>query len=321
MSLPKILILSAADDLHTEAVSNILTQNGYGDPVVLDLALLPKDIDIYHDNQASVFEGENIEINLRDIVSIWWRRPQRYRIPSEVCANDLVDFCYINTQQAVEAMLINCGKPIVNDPFATRKADHKLYQLSVARKCQLQIPETLVTTDPCKARDFISQMWITGRQVVTKCIQRSKFHYAPTRLVTQDDMELLRTLKFAPAILQERVVDAIELRITIVGNNIFAASCKSYKEEAQVDIRLDTCQDIARYTLPEGVQRSLLDLMSRLQLTYAAIDMFFKPPNDFFFIEINPSGQYLYIEIPTLFPISHSIAQHLTAREPELAKH
>ena len=57
-------------------------------------------------------------------------------------------------------------------------------------------------------------------------------------------------------------------------------------------------------------------LVRRLGLAYGAIDLVLTPDGRYVFLEINPNGQYLWIEQLTGLPISEAIAEWLMHREP-----
>jgi glutathione synthase/RimK-type ligase-like ATP-grasp enzyme len=63
--------------------------------------------------------------------------------------------------------------------------------------------------------------------------------------------------------------------------------------------------------LPPTVQTAVLDLQRRLGLSYGAIDMRRTPQGDYFFLEVNPAGQWLFVEVRTGQPISQAVADRL----------
>jgi glutathione synthase/RimK-type ligase-like ATP-grasp enzyme len=67
------------------------------------------------------------------------------------------------------------------------------------------------------------------------------------------------------------------------------------------------------------VQERCVRLIERLELCYGAIDMILTPDGRYVFLEINPSGQYLWIEMETGLPISAAICDLLMAREGVLS--
>ncbi|HEX8894260.1 MAG TPA: hypothetical protein VF783_13095 [Terriglobales bacterium] len=66
-----------------------------------------------------------------------------------------------------------------------------------------------------------------------------------------------------------------------------------------------------KHVLPSGVENRLLLLMRRMGLEYGAIDLRLTPEGKYVFLEINPAGQFLWIEEATGQKISDAIAAHL----------
>jgi glutathione synthase/RimK-type ligase-like ATP-grasp enzyme len=65
------------------------------------------------------------------------------------------------------------------------------------------------------------------------------------------------------------------------------------------------------HELPAETARLLGELMNRLGLVYGAIDLRLTPEGRYVFLEINPAGQFLYIEHATGQPIAATLAQTL----------
>ena len=113
---------------------------------------------------------------------------------------------------------------------------------------------------------------------------------------------------------QEYVPKKLEFRVTVVGHQVLA--CAIYSQDSE-----RTKDDWRRYdfakvkhenrVLPEDINIALLRLMDKCCLTYGAMDMILTPEGEYFFLEVNPSGQYEWIENLTKLPISRSIAEAL----------
>ena len=104
---------------------------------------------------------------------------------------------------------------------------------------------------------------------------------------------------------QERVKKNVELRITIIGSVVFPVMIYSLRSERTRDDWRAHYPDITygeHYTLPPQVEQACLNLVERLGLNYGAIDMIVTPEGEHVFLEINPVGQYLWLEkeIPSL---------------------
>jgi glutathione synthase/RimK-type ligase-like ATP-grasp enzyme len=63
--------------------------------------------------------------------------------------------------------------------------------------------------------------------------------------------------------------------------------------------------------LPEAVRGQLFALMDSLGLVYGAIDLRLKPDGTYVFLEVNPAGQFLFIEAVTGQPIARTLAETL----------
>jgi glutathione synthase/RimK-type ligase-like ATP-grasp enzyme len=121
-------------------------------------------------------------------------------------------------------------------------------------------------------------------------------------------------------IFQAYVPKLVELRITVVGRRIFAAEIHSQRtNHTRCDWRrYDQGQTPHRpHELPRDLEQRCTALVERLCLRYGAIDMVLTPDGRYVFLEINPNGQYLWIEHETGLPISEAICDLLTGGEPD----
>ena len=117
-------------------------------------------------------------------------------------------------------------------------------------------------------------------------------------------------------IFQEYIEAEYDLRITVVGDEIFPAAIYSQQTSYPVDFRMDMANArICPAELPDQIQTRLRDFMGRLGLQYGAIDMRLRPDGEYVFLEINPAGQWLFVEEVTGQPIAESLARLLIAGE------
>ncbi|NJR75066.1 MAG: hypothetical protein HC773_18390 [Scytonema sp. CRU_2_7] len=118
---------------------------------------------------------------------------------------------------------------------------------------------------------------------------------------------------------QAYIPKRLELRITVVGQQVFAAEIHSQETN-------HTRYDWRRYDhhktpyfpheLPPEVEQRCVQLVEKLGLCYGAIDMILTPDGRYVFLEINPNGQYLWIELATGLPISDAICDLLISGSP-----
>src|SRR5262249_20376999 len=160
----------------------------------------------------------------------------------------------------------------------------------VAREVGLEIPETLVTNDPGEARAF----WEAHRPgVIYKSFLGTPKCWRETRLLRGEEISLLPNVQYAPVIFQKFVAGRCDLRITVVGEEVFAAEIQSADGEYPVDSRMDMTVTTVAHSLPHEVATRLMYLLDVMGLEYGAIDMRLTPKGQYIFLEINPAGQYL----------------------------
>jgi hypothetical protein len=136
-----------------------------------------------------------------------------------------------------------------------------------------------------------------------------------TTALTPQDLSDLDGLRLCPMVFQERIEKRLELRVTVVGQRVFTAALDSQQiAGAESDWRQNPAA-VARawqsYTLPRDVARMVSALMDRLRLNYGAADFILTPNGRYVFLEINPGGQFGWLETELGLPISEAIADVL----------
>ena len=67
-------------------------------------------------------------------------------------------------------------------------------------------------------------------------------------------------------------------------------------------------------TLPQDIKGKTLELMKRLGLRYGSLDMVVMPDGEYVFLEINPSGQWHFVQLKTGAQIAEALANLLVKR-------
>jgi hypothetical protein len=116
-----------------------------------------------------------------------------------------------------------------------------------------------------------------------------------------------------PGVFQERIRKKHELRITCVGDRVFAARIHSQVESgAALDWRrrqFDVPCDVL--TGDNDLENTLLSFHLRTGLVFGAYDFIVTPSDELIFLEVNPSGQWLWLEERTKQPITLAVADAL----------
>ncbi len=305
-----LLIIAPSIDLHARGVRAEAMERGVR-AVWFDLAELAAgdtlQLRISEAEAAILTRRRGDSVDLRQITTIWWRRPNP---PSALRAEDDVRTRFLTDEwssfcQSLEWCL---DARWVNVPSHERAASSRVRQLYEAKTVGLRVPRTLLTNDPQAVVDFMS----TEESVIYKRIGSSRAAPpVPTRLLVPDDLPRLEALHDCPAIFQEHVPARADIRVTFIGNECFSAEIHSSKGGYPVDSRLDLSVPILIHKLDSSVAAQLQALMSRLGLSFGTIDLRLTPDGEYVFLEINPSGQFLYIELLTGLPLTGHLADFL----------
>jgi glutathione synthase/RimK-type ligase-like ATP-grasp enzyme len=204
-----------------------------------------------------------------------------------------------------------------------RHAEHKQLQLQVARKVGLEVPRTLVSNDADAVRAFFEECsgrviakMMTGFAVVEDGLEKVVF----TNPLKAEDLKSLDQLALCPMTFQEHLEKSLELRVTIVGERVFAASIDSNRlERSRTDWRREGVAligDWKPYDLPDDIEKGLLALMDAFGLNYGAIDIIVGPDGRHVFLEVNPAGEFFWLDRDGGMPISEAIADVMLGLAP-----
>jgi glutathione synthase/RimK-type ligase-like ATP-grasp enzyme len=320
-----ILILSHHGDQHVPLVTRRLEQLGE-EYLWFDCARFPVDSEIHvryeHDGLTRMsLRADGREYDLSAVKATWLRRLRPPR-PLEAVHDDVyrtwaAGVCTMVLWRLWE--VLDC-RWLPASPDIDAYAGNKLLQLAVAGRLGWRVPRTIVTNSPEQFLAFYEEC--EGR-VVTKLIAGASA-YAQTRVrdkfpsythpVTRRDLASFRSIRFAPIAVQEYVSKQVELRITVVDNQVFAAEIQSQSNPRSRDDWRHHDMDPEMYrphVLPSDVEARCVDLLRALHLTYGALDVILTPDGEYVFIEINPNGQWAWIEDFTHLPIADAITEYL----------
>lgn len=319
-----ILIVTADGDEHADAVCAALHARG-ASFVRFDPGDFPQRAQIVARSGASglrleLRRGTDI-LRLENVSTVWYRRP---RSP-EPAASIRDDFMrgYVASECALfmEDVWSALVCPIVPAlPSVMRRADLKLTQLTAARRLGFVTPETLLSNSPKAVFAFREQF---GSKLISKLPGPGLYRQARqpavrfTERVRRTDLGYLDRVALSPVLFQPYVQKQLEVRVTVVGERLFACSIGSQSSaRAAVDFRRYDFESTphAAHTLPHAIAARCLALTHELGLRYSAIDLILTPDGEYVFLELNPNGQYLWIEDLTQMPISEAIAELLIAQ-------
>jgi hypothetical protein len=310
-----ILIISSAQDPHVRPVQAALDARGVAHRLI-DLSEFPMRMDLGISMapggppQLALRLADGGRVDVGAATAVWWRRPQPYGLPAEMTdpvhrafAHQECDLAFRGMWQCTDALW-------VNDVVRDAAASHKPWQLAVAREVGLAIPRTLITNSPEDAERFVAE---TSGPVIYKAFLASAMAWRETRVLRPEDRAMLANVRYAPVIFQGFVPARLDLRVSVIGERILAAAAETATGEYPADVRMNPGIKWRPYELPPETAQGLLALMRRLGLEYGAVDFRVTPEGEHVFLEVNPAGQFLFIENATGMKIADALAGHLAS--------
>lgn len=308
-----VLIISTTVDIATDAV--VLELERRGQP------FLRINTDAYpYDERATLRLGSaetTLDVSGRPVTprSVWYRRMRSAARPEDV-EPGIHRYCLGEAQTLMRGLGHITSPRVMSQPAAVFRAENKIVQLTVARSLGIRIPDSCISNDPNHVASFIK----AHDRVICKPLRSGWFEDSQgewsiyTTEITPEMLAGLDAVSLAPAIFQKLVPKSCDLRVTIVGDRIFAAEIDSQSEEAsKVDWRRTTNPNLPHSicTLPDVLENKLLLLMRELELEFGAIDLVRTPENDYFFLEVNPNGQWLWLDDQLDLGITAEVASWL----------
>lgn len=268
--------------------------------------------------ELSWISPEKRRVSLNDVRCIWFRRHRLPVMPEEL-SKAHAEYCLRESDWFLRGLLYSREVEWMSSPRSIQLAESKIYQLFVARSLGLEIPDTLVSNEPLEVRAFFSQK---NGCVVAKPLRLGYFDYGShqtsvfTTRVEQDDLQDDESIRIAPVIYQELIPKLCDVRVTIVDQQVFAVAIDSQSvPAARIDWRQTDTDQLPHsvHVLPKEIARASLELVDVLGLKFGALDFVITPKGDYVFLEVNPNGQWAWIEDKLGLPISESIADWLIA--------
>lgn len=259
--------------------------------------------------------GKTVDL-VKSVRVIWNRRPGKPydNEPAESRPSAAVQN-YVNNQWLVwlEGLQLLQDVTWINHPQMNYLAENKIRQLKRASELGFKIPRTLITNDP----NQVSKLAVNKKdQLIAKALHSplieevDEDYFIFTNNIPNVDNLDIDEIKICPSIFQEKLSPKIDYRVTVVGENVFTVRIDSEtNDHDEIDWRMQK----------EGLRFKLVDLQPELEdkcrqyvqslnLLFGAID-FIEYNNEMYFLEINPNGEWGWLQKPHNIPIAESLAE------------
>ncbi len=316
----KILILTELGDVHAYAVAETIARKG-GAVTLWHTADFPECA-----GETVLFEGGQWRVSVRGPAmeledfrfdTVWHRRPTLGLDQEKLHPADR-EFAFRECGIFRRSLfgLIAPNAFWVNPPEAAARASRKPLQHQVAHEVGMATPDTAYTNDPDVIRTFLARR---GGQAVYKPLHGISWSdgetcWTPyTNILTEQALVADHLLRAAPGIYQELLPKAYELRVTVLGDHVFGA--RIFSQETQTG-RLDWRRSyhelrIEPFSLPPDLAQHCRALLHGLGLVFGCIDFVVTPDGRSVFLEVNESGQFLFVERYAGIPLLDAFAELL----------
>ena len=261
----------------------------------------------------------NDNIPLDSITGVWYRRPGAVTVDKELDPA-YHRFARMESTETLNGLYRALWDRRWVNPFQNDiVAGHKINQLRLAAYIGFQTVPTIVTNSPEEALAFFHAcngniVYKTLRQVVIAHHQDDIGFGVYTSRVTKEDLEQqLDTIHLVPCLFQQFIPKKYELRINIIGDRVWTTAIFSQEnDDAKLDFRPHT-YDCAHepILLPPKLEQMCVKMVRRLGLRMSSIDMIVTSDDEYIFLELNPNGQWAWIEDLAGFPLCTALVDEL----------
>jgi len=266
--------------------------------------------------EGGSLELQDRSVSLKQVRSIWYRRPVRPELPDDL-SSERQAWITNEAMEGFRGLWRSFQGLWVNNPDANDLASSKLEQLTRASRLGLSIPRSLMTNKSEELAPFARH---SSSGVICKPLQTGYTDFDGieglffTSLLSERDIEDFAADWREPYLFQHLVDKAHDVRVTVIGESVFAVRIESQdRADARIDWRRGD-QSALRHQpidLPSDVAQRSLALVRSYDLTFGALDFAIDHAGNYVFFELNPNGQWAWLEQMTGLPMRSALADVL----------
>lgn len=307
-----ILIISVDNDTMTDEICSWLS---YQNKEFVRLSENQHISKVFFDFESNVFKisiGE-IEYKLEDFKSVFYRNGGIYydTITGEIDSN-LIDF-YNSELKSISEFIYYYFKVNRVRVFGNlfTKEVNKLEVLFLAKSLGFKIPDTYILS---QLKDFAKID--SSRKYITKSVSEMKPIFVDNELYLNYTHEINpnqsqdKKENIIPSLIQEKIRTTYEIRVFFFEKEIWAVATFDFSNKIDIRNTKDSDKKYLPYKFPLEIQRKIHKMAKILDLKCGTIDLI-KSDNDFYFLEVNPLGQFHQVSHYGNYQIEKHIANLL----------
>lgn len=323
---PTVLIVTQDFDPTADPVVVSLRERD-AEIVRFDLSYFPQRLTVTSSDfgeRRRLLRHRDRTVDLDAVSGVWYRRPTAFEFDDEMGEAE-TQFARNEALHGVGGILRATDCLWVNRPDLDGAAELKPYHMGIAQRLGFRAPRTLMTNDPDEVTALAKSAEANGDRIVYKALTGGVVHYPGafpggllTAMVGDELAEHVSRVRHTICTFQEYIPKAYEIRLTVIGNTYFPVVISSQDEEAtSVDWRGAEQLPYGDYVrLPDEVVQRTQQLLDELGLVYAAIDFIVTPEGEYVFLEVNPNGQFIWMQHDLGLPMSECLADLLMSGQP-----
>ncbi len=283
-----MVLISQARDVHLELIAERIREKNKWDVLVITE-------DYFKVSERFQYKISNdIGPKRLDWDLIWYRRHPKFKNILPAGLNEAEKRISLAQYDALFAnwMSVFCERSIIDSPSNIRRANVKATQLSAASEAGFTIPATLITGNREEIEKFYK---CYQKRIVVKALKTVPDFPIATRIFDDNDIEQLEKEEhILPAIYQERIDAKHHLRVNVFGKNI--SVFRIYSSELDWRFSPETSH-VDRIEVSKVLLEKCQSVMRKIGLNMGTIDIIVDRFDRDIFLEINPQGQFLFLEV------------------------
>lgn len=294
----------------------------------LEYALSQK-ITLNQEGLSIEFQNHPKSIDFDNVNITWFRRWHSYRDFKYLDLKKYeIEDSKINSQiyREFQALTNNFSSLLKNSKWLSHfntSTANKLDVLYQAVSVGLSIPSTLVTNSKKELEKFKKEQI----NIITKAIGEvttfrlnKKIFGLYTSQVTDQDIENLPE-QFFSSLFQKNIKKQYELRVFYLDEICYSMAIFSQSNKrTKTDFRFYDQEHPNRsvpYQLPIEIEGKIIQLMNKLNLKTGSVDLMKGLDGEYYFIEVNPIGQFGMVSKPCNYFLEEKMAQYLINKDCE----
>ncbi|TAF77153.1 MAG: hypothetical protein EAZ52_01045 [Alphaproteobacteria bacterium] len=260
-----------------------------------------------------LYDGD--EVYLDRLSTVWIRRPQGF--PHHMLSRlEIAKYVYKEHVcfwvDALEFLMYQRDIYQYNHIHHERSIDNKYVQQHIARDVGLKTVPMIITSSKVDVEAFIAH-YPDAIVKLQHTFSSDDVFWQPTKKFTHEMLDELSKLYVAPIIVQEYIDGVYDYRITMIDDHVIAARYHTGSSRYPYDVRIDRFMKAEQCTIDDATIRALQAFMRATHLRYAAFDFRENRHGEMIFLEVNPSGGFLYVDQDIGSDIAQIMADVLSA--------